>query len=275
MACSWAERGGFADMRRGPSGPLLSSSCSALGRALVRLTPVETALCRTLQRFRYLSLLGEDFRWIVHSPSRLATPGWGANQGACAPRQPPSCRLPQRAEGRPHPMPRSIVPRPCWGERRRLTIHHGSYIGGAPFIVEAERTTTQRPPSRQLWKSAGSPGRGHARGRDPARARCRRAVWRDHGGQDGSAPRGAGAVVAARRRGRGPRSGRDRGIGAGSRQLRLEPSAPRACVTQERMHHQCSAAAPPHPTRGGPEDGATPHARARVGDAHRRCRASR
>jgi len=73
-------------MRRGPSGPLLCSSCSALGRALVRLTPVETALCRTLQRFRYLSLLGEDFSWIVHSPSRLATPGWGANQGACAPR---------------------------------------------------------------------------------------------------------------------------------------------------------------------------------------------
>jgi len=141
-------------MKRGPSGPLLSSSCSALGRALVRLTPVETALCRTLQRFRYLSLLGEDFKRIVRSPSRLATPWWGESTRLRS-SPPPSCRLPQKTVGRPLPMPRSIVPRPCWGERRRLTIHHGSCIGGAPFIVRGRThdhpTPTQSPAVEAGW----------------------------------------------------------------------------------------------------------------------------
>ena len=212
-------------MRRGPSGPLLCSSCSALGRALVRLTPVETALCRTLQRFRYLSLLGEDFSWIVHSPSRLATPGWGANQGACAPRH----RLPAayRKELR-------VDLTPCRGPS--CPDHVGASDGDSQSITvpasaaprssfEAEPTTTQRPPSRQLWKSAGSPGRGHARGRGPARARRRCAVWRDHGGQTGARRATLARLVSARRRGRGPRSGRDRGIGAGSRPATFDACA--------------------------------------------------
>ena len=184
---------GLADMKRGPSGPLLSSSCSALGRALVRLTPVETALCRTLQRFRYLSLLGEDFKRIVRSPSRLATPWWGESTRLRS-SPPPSCRLPQKTVGRPLPMPRSIVPRPCWGERRRLTIHHGSCIGGAPFIVRGRThdhpTPTQSPAVEAGWLPR-SRSRTRARsGSSTSPVRRLARPW----GPDGCAPGDAGAA---------------------------------------------------------------------------------